>query len=147
MCTRPALPVPASTFSTTCAPTDDHIPGSDARSPTHAPLSPHRGLRLCSQLSPHAPHSSTVFPRFSAPSLHLLLLHLPAAALIAVHSLDTSAGLGGGAPVSIGGACIGELFNPAKRATAILSNGACDVDKCDKLPSKGTSITGNGQYQ
>ncbi|KAF8574298.1 hypothetical protein K439DRAFT_1624436 [Ramaria rubella] len=26
-----------------------------------------------------------------------------------------------------------------------LPNGACDIDKCNKLP--GTSITGNGQYQ
>ena len=30
-----------------------------------------------------------------------------------------SAGLGGGAPVSIGGACIGDLFAPAERATAM----------------------------
>ncbi|KAF8577723.1 multidrug resistance protein 4 [Ramaria rubella] len=38
------------------------------------------------------------------------------AALIAFRFL---AGLGGGAPVSIGGACIGDLFAPAERATAM----------------------------
>jgi len=38
---------------------------------------------------------------------------------INLHALQRTAGLGGGAPVAIGGACIGDLFAPAERATAM----------------------------
>ncbi|KAF8578536.1 hypothetical protein K439DRAFT_1648755 [Ramaria rubella] len=96
---RPPPPVPASTFSTTRAPTDvfptaspDLTPG---RRPTprsvrivareREPTGDSAETRVQPPLQPvlhpvptHAPRSSTVSPRFRAPSLHLSLLRSPA---------------------------------------------------------------------